>query len=83
MVSQTMVHSFQRSFVQLNKSVASKSNRSQLKKFSAYLLFFSVAFSSGIYGMYETYYQHNKIKGIFQNERSKLGAEAHHSLASD
>lgn len=83
MVSQTMALSFQRSLVQLNKSIAAKSNRSQLKKFSAYLLFFSVAFSSGIYGMYATYYQHNKLNGIFHNERSKLGAEARHSLIND
>jgi len=80
MVSQTIVRNFQRSCVQMNKSVASKSNRSQLKKFSAYLFGMTVLYTSGIYGMYATYWNNNKIKTIFENERSKYGADAHHSM---
>lgn len=80
MVSQTLVRSFQKSLVQMNKSVASTTGRSQLKRFSKYMVVLSILYTGGIYGMYATYYQNNKIKSIFGNERSKYGSEAHHSM---
>lgn len=80
MVSQSLVRSFQRSFIQMNKSVAANTGRSQLRRFSKYMIGMTVLYTSGIYGMYATYYQSNKIKSIFSNERAEYGAEAHHSM---